>query len=96
MLFALFSNHLKDLFLHAIRTEKSFLVDCLRLYVFINKVSSAHDIVRQEIVTPVVVQLVNEDALHNEPAGLEGLYSKIISFIDRDLKYLLDLTQSSK
>lgn len=61
----------------------------------INKISLAHDIVKQEIVTPIMHQFVSEDALHNEPAGLEGLYSKIISSIDRELKYLLDLTQTS-
>lgn len=84
---------MKELFLKSIQLEKKGFTNCLRLYFAVNKVSLAHEIVRQEIVSPKFGTIINEESLRNEPSGLEGLYSKILTFIDRDLKFILNSTQ---
>ncbi|XP_065222540.1 conserved oligomeric Golgi complex subunit 2 [Planococcus citri] len=88
-----FLAYLKDIFLVAIKHEKKGLVNCLRLYFSLNQINLAHEIVRKEIVSPYFYKMINEEALRNEPSGLEGLFSKILNFIDTDLKYILQLTQ---
>ncbi|XKL61899.1 hypothetical protein PGB90_001732 [Kerria lacca] len=92
-LFDTFLLYLKELFLKSIQLEKKGFTNCLRLYFAVNKVSLAHEIVRQEIVSPKFGTIINEESLRNEPSGLEGLYSKILTFIDRDLKFILNSTQ---
>lgn len=73
--------------------EKKTLTNCLRLYFAVNKVSLAHEIVRQDVVSPTMCKIISEDSLRNEPGGLEKLYLKVLSSVDRDLKHLLELTQ---
>lgn len=84
---------MKDAFLLSIKSEKKGLMNCLKLYFSLNQIALAHEIVRKEIVAPVFRKLINEEALRNEPSGLDGLFTKILSFIDNDLKYIHEITQ---
>lgn len=92
-LFEYFLFLLKDIFLKSIKSEEKSLKNCLHLYFTVNKVSLAHEIVRESIVSPTISKIISEDSLQNEPGGLEKLYSKVLLSINRDLKYLLNLTQ---
>lgn len=88
-----FLSLLKNIFFKSIKSKQKSLKNCLHLYFAINKVSLTHEIVRKSIVSPAISKIISEDSLQNEPGGLEKLYSKVLSSIERDLKYLLDLTQ---
>lgn len=93
-IFEIFQSHLRNSFLKAIKQQNKSLTNCLRLYVAVDKVSLAHELVRQELVSPIVSEILREDSHRDEPSGLNGLFSKVLLFLDRELKYLLDLTQS--
>lgn len=93
-LFETFLSHLRNSFLKSIKQQNKSLTNCLRLYVAVDKVSVAHELVRHEIVAPTVGEILKEQSLRDEFSGLNGLYSKVLLFLDKELKYLLNLTQS--
>lgn len=88
-------SHLKDSFLKTVRSEREGLANCLRLYFAVDKVPLVYDLVRQHILSPVFRKIINEESLQNEPSELDGIYQKVLAFIESDLKYLLDVTQPS-
>lgn len=82
-------ERLHGLFLTSVNNKSENLHACLHLYLSLNKVNDAHQIVRIKVVAPMTDRLLNENAFYNEPAELEGLYAKLIAFIDQQMKPLL-------
>lgn len=93
-IFETFLSHLRYSFLKSIKQQNKSLSNCLRLYLAVDKISLAYELVRQELVSPIVSEIMREESLRDEPSGLNGLFSKVLLFLDKELKYLLDLTQS--
>lgn len=68
------------------------LARCLRIYVTLDKVSDAEDIVKLQIVKPTVKKVVDEKVLQSEPLELQGVYGKLENVLVEELKELLHVT----
>ena len=64
----------------------------MRIYVTLDKVLDAEELVKQKIVRPVVDRFTNEKTLQSEPLELQGIYNKIENVLDEELKELLYIT----
>ena len=65
---------------------------CLRIYVTLDKISDVESLFRREIISPALHDIISETSLQSDPRGLQGVYSKILNFIDTDMEHLLKLT----
>ncbi|OXU29997.1 hypothetical protein TSAR_008943 [Trichomalopsis sarcophagae] len=74
------------------KKESASLIRCLRIYVSLDKVTDAEDVVRKKIVVPAVENIISEYSLQNDSQGLKGTYQKLENVLDSTLKELLDLT----
>ncbi|CAH0390679.1 unnamed protein product [Bemisia tabaci] len=92
-------SHLNRLFLEAFKNGESqldVLKISLNLFVTLGKSDVVENLIRTQIVSPAMDKLISEDSLLSDPCGLEGLYSRVVAFIDNDLKYILQLTRPTK
>ncbi|XP_014225281.1 conserved oligomeric Golgi complex subunit 2 [Trichogramma pretiosum] len=69
---------------------------CLRIYISLDKVKDAEEVVRKKIVVPAVENIISDHTFQNDPAGLKGIYVKLENVLDSALKELLDLTLNSQ
>ena len=76
--------------------ETASLIRCLRIYVSLDKVNDAEEVVRKRIVVPAVENIISEYSFQNDPQGLKGTYQKLEKVLDNTLKELLELTLSSE
>lgn len=65
----------------------------LSVYLTLGRSLEAESLYRKAKVSPVMNTLISEEALASNPRGLTGLYNTLISFIDEDMKALLQYTQ---
>lgn len=65
---------------------------CLRIYVTLDKIADVESLYRREVVSPVLHDVISENSLQSDPRGLQGVYSRILSFVDTDMEPLLKLT----
>lgn len=72
--------------------ESASLIRCLRIFVSLDKVMDAEEVVRKKIVAPAVENIISEYSLQNDPQGLKGIYQKLEIVLESTLKELLDLT----
>ncbi|KAK3093714.1 hypothetical protein FSP39_019157 [Pinctada imbricata] len=68
------------------------LQQCLRTYALIDKIRDVENLFRQNIVKPFMEEMISEDSLKSNPAGLQGMYDKILSFIPSHCKLLQEVT----
>ena len=68
------------------------LMRCLRIYVSLDNVRCAEEVVRKKIVAPALENIISDYNFQNDPMELKGVYSKLENILDRTLKELLDLT----
>lgn len=64
------------------------LLRILCIYLALDKCSEAEQSYRKEKISPIMKDLVNEEALASNPRGLMGLYDSLIEFVDNDMKTL--------
>lgn len=89
----LYVTYLNELFLACIQEKNSNLaVRCLRIYVTLDKMANAEELVRYELVRPLIYNVVNEDNLQTDPLGLQNIYQKLLNILNVELKQLLDIT----
>lgn len=90
------TNILNNMFLECL-CEKQLedLSRCLRLFASLDKIQDLEKLVRNDIIAPVLHEIINETALQKDSEGLRGIYQKVIQFLDAQLKDLLDLTNES-
>lgn len=65
---------------------------CLRIYITLDKIADVESLFRREVISPSLDEVISENSLQSDPRGLEGVYSRILSFIDRNMEQLLKLT----
>jgi hypothetical protein len=81
------------MFLESLRERDSEgMARCLRIYITLDKIADVESLFRREVVSPALHDVISESSLHSDPRGLEGVYSRILSFIDRNMDQLLKLT----
>lgn len=69
----------------------SRLARCLRIYSNLDKVAEAETLIRKEVVSPYLYELVNESSLQKQPDDLGGIYQRVLEFLDTQLSPLLQL-----
>lgn len=83
-----------NLFLEALykgEKGKSELLCALSLYQALDKLSSAEGLYRKQ-VSSAMENLISEEALRSSPTGLPGLYNRILSFLDTEMKCLCEIS----
>lgn len=71
------------------------LICCLRIYVTIDKIDEAENLVRKKIVSVLIEDIILEKNINNEFLGLQDLYKKLLNILDVELKKLLEVTSHS-
>lgn len=86
-------TNLNKLFVRSVlEKELKTLIRCLRIYVTLDKIGVAEEVVKSRIVRPAVQSIADENKLQSEPHGLQGIYCKLENILDEDLKDILKVT----
>jgi len=81
------------MFLESLRERDSEgMARCLRIYITLDKIADVEALFRREVISPALRDVVSESSLQSDPRGLQGVYSRILSFVDTDMEQLLKLT----
>ncbi|XP_077256451.1 conserved oligomeric Golgi complex subunit 2 [Temnothorax americanus] len=90
---SLYLTCLNELFLACIHEKNSNLaIRCLRIYLTLDKMTNAEELVRHELVRPLIYNVINEENLQTDPLGLQSIYHRLLNILDVELKQLLDIT----
>jgi len=81
---------LNKAFVSSVLTKTNEVKHFLGLYLSLDKIKSAEDICRIDIILPAMEAILNERYLHNCNDDLKELYSHCNEFLQEDLKYLLE------
>nr|XP_033189717.1 conserved oligomeric Golgi complex subunit 2 isoform X1 [Bombus vancouverensis nearcticus]XP_033189718.1 conserved oligomeric Golgi complex subunit 2 isoform X1 [Bombus vancouverensis nearcticus]XP_033189719.1 conserved oligomeric Golgi complex subunit 2 isoform X1 [Bombus vancouverensis nearcticus] len=88
-----YMTYLNEFFLASIQEKNSFLlIRCLGIYVTLDKISDAEDLVRKEIVGPLIHNVINTENLKTDLLGLQNIYNRLLNILNVELKQLLDIT----
>ncbi|XP_031835598.1 conserved oligomeric Golgi complex subunit 2 [Nomia melanderi] len=88
-----YMTHLNEFFLACIQEKNSvLLIRCLRIYIMLDKVNDAENLVRDEIVSPLVDNVINMENLQVDSLGLQSIYNRLLNILSVELKQLLDIT----
>ncbi|XP_011310005.1 conserved oligomeric Golgi complex subunit 2 [Fopius arisanus] len=90
-LMTLLSRQLLSLLQERSEGPREGLARCLRIYVNLDRIREAEDLVRRRIVAPVVEDVIVERNIYNEPRGLQGLYDRLLEVLTVEMKGLLIL-----
>lgn len=86
-------THLNEFFLACIQEQNSILlIRCLGIYVTFDKICDAENLVRKEIISPLIYSIINIENLQTDLLGLQNIYSKLLTILNVELKQLLDIT----
>jgi len=89
----LYITYLNELFLACILEKNTNLaIRCLRIYLTLDKITNAEELVRHELVRPLIYNVVNEENLQTDPLGLQNIYQRLLNILNVELKELLDIT----
>ncbi|KAL0127418.1 hypothetical protein PUN28_005604 [Cardiocondyla obscurior] len=89
----LYLTCLNELFLACIHEKNSNLaIRCLRIYLTLDKITNAEELVRYELVRPLIYNIINEENLQTDPLGLQSIYHRLLNILNVELKQLLDIT----
>lgn len=81
------------MFLACIQEKNSNLaIRCLRIYLTLDKISDAEELVRHELVRPLIYNVINEENLQTDPLGLQSIYHRLLNILSVEMKQLLDIT----
>ncbi|XP_041969831.1 conserved oligomeric Golgi complex subunit 2 [Aricia agestis] len=72
------------------------LLKTLIILTSLDRVSETEMLIRKQAIAPLLQDIINEPALQKSKDGLEGIYKKIMSVLDHELKLLVIVTQHSK
>ncbi|XP_066594880.1 conserved oligomeric Golgi complex subunit 2 [Prorops nasuta] len=83
-------SHLNELFLTSLNNkDTALLTRCLRIYVILDRISIAENLIAKRIIGPLVDDIINEENLQN---GLHNIYQQLLNIISLEMKQLLDIT----
>ncbi|PSN46904.1 hypothetical protein C0J52_15286 [Blattella germanica] len=89
----LLTSSLDGMFLINLRERDSEgMARCLRIYITLDKISDVEALFRREVISPVLHDVISESSLQSDPRGLQGVYSRVLAFIDSHMEQLLKLT----
>lgn len=88
----LMDNLAAQLLLFINKSSVDSLTRCLRIYVTLDKMDNAENLVKKKIIAILIENIIDEKNIYNEPLGLQGIYSKLLSILDVELKQLLEIT----
>ncbi|XP_014468152.1 PREDICTED: conserved oligomeric Golgi complex subunit 2 [Dinoponera quadriceps] len=89
----LYLTCLNELFLACIQEKNSNLaIRCLRIYLTLDKISNAEELVKHELVRPLIYNMINEENLQTDPLGLQSIYHRLLNILNVEMKQLLDIT----
>ncbi|XP_043265322.1 conserved oligomeric Golgi complex subunit 2 [Colletes gigas] len=85
--------HLNEFFLACIQEKNSaLLIRCLRIYVILDKIRDAENLVRKEVVGPLVHNVINVENIQIDLLGLQSIYNRLLNILSVELKQLLYIT----
>lgn len=61
----------------------------LELYLSLGRIKAAEDVCRIDVITPAMTSILNENYLKSCKDGLKEVYSQCYTFLQDDLKHLL-------
>ncbi len=67
---------------------------CLRVFATVDRISDAESLVRTKILRPALEEVICEEALAEDPMGLQGVLQKVLKLVPTHLGPLLMLTNS--
>ncbi|KAJ9579162.1 hypothetical protein L9F63_024732 [Diploptera punctata] len=89
----LLTSSLDGMFLGSLRNkDNEGMTRCLRIYVTLDKISDVESLFRREVISPALHDIISEASLQSDPRGLQGVYARILGFIDSHMTHLLKLT----
>ncbi|XP_011505049.1 PREDICTED: conserved oligomeric Golgi complex subunit 2 [Ceratosolen solmsi marchali] len=89
-------THLDTLLVtYVTQKQSASLIRCLRIYVSLDKITDAEEIIRKKIIVPAVENIISEYSFQNDPLGLNGTYKKLEQILDSTLSELLEITQKT-
>ncbi|XP_012154562.1 conserved oligomeric Golgi complex subunit 2 [Megachile rotundata] len=89
----LYMKYLNEFFLACVQEKNStFLIRCLRIYIMLDKISNAENLIRNEVVSPLVHNAINIENLQTNLLGLQNIYNMLLNILNVELKQLLDIT----
>ncbi|KZC14477.1 PREDICTED: conserved oligomeric Golgi complex subunit 2 [Dufourea novaeangliae] len=88
-----YMTHLNEFFLACVQEKNSvLLIRCLRIHVMLDKVKDAENLVKKEVVSPLVDSVVSMENLQADSLGLQSIYNRLLNILSVELKQLLDIT----
>nr|XP_034193274.1 conserved oligomeric Golgi complex subunit 2 [Osmia lignaria] len=88
-----YMTYLNELFLASLQERNSdFLIRCLRIYVTLDKISDAENLIRKEVVSPLVHSAISIENLQTNSLGLQDIYDRLLNILNVELELLLDIT----
>ncbi|XP_015595629.1 conserved oligomeric Golgi complex subunit 2 isoform X2 [Cephus cinctus] len=84
---------LDDSFILSIKNKQTnLLVRHLRIYITLDKIADAENLVRKKIVGPAVDNIIHKTNLQSEPLGLQGIFQRLLNVLNEELDELLIVT----
>lgn len=91
-----YMTYLNEFFLACVQEKNSvLLIRCLRIYVTLDKIKDAENLVRKEIVSPLIDSVISIENLQIDLLGLKSIYNRLLNILSVELKQLLDITLHS-
>ena len=78
------------------KNEAEVMKRCLRIYASIDQISVAENLIRTQVVSPFLEEIITTKKLHSEPLGLEGICQNILNIVPEKLELLLQLTNAKQ
>lgn len=82
-------NKLNKAFVSSVSNNKNTVKCFLELYLSLGRIKSAEEVCQTDIIIPAMETILNETSLRSCKNGLDGLYSQCYTFLQEDLKHLL-------
>jgi hypothetical protein len=82
-------DKLNQVFVSSVATKKNTMKRLLEMYLSLGRIKSAENICQVDIIKPVMESILNENYLRNCKGGLKELYNQCYTFLQGDLKNLL-------
>lgn len=93
MLNDLLMSKLNEAFVSSVSINANAVKRFLELYLSLGRLTYAENVCRTEVVTPAMKSILNENYLQSSKDGLKELYSQCYTFLQVDLKHLLQAAE---
>ncbi|XP_043497645.1 conserved oligomeric Golgi complex subunit 2 [Polistes fuscatus] len=85
--------HLNELFLACIHEkDNNLLIRCLRIYIMLDNITTAESVVRRDVISPIINNILQDENSQTEFNNLQSIYHRLLNILSGELKQLLDIT----